>query len=66
MNPSVKFIERIVDSMAIVMDKRISDRVHTIYNVTCRKRLFAFAADKVTELHRTGDALGMLDRKSVV
>ena len=60
MNHFVKFIEGFVDSMEVVMDRKIRDHIHGIDHVTCRKRLFAFAADKVTELHMTGDAIGML------
>jgi hypothetical protein len=60
MNHSVRFIRGFVDSMEVVMDRRIRDRIHAVDLVTCRKRLFAFAADKATELHRTGDDIGML------
>jgi hypothetical protein len=60
MNHSVKFIERFVDSMAHVMERRIRDYLHAVDPVTSRKRLFAFAADKITKLHRTWDAIGML------
>ena len=45
--------------MSVVMGKRIRDHAHTIDHVTGRKRLFAFAADKVTELHMTGDFVSM-------
>jgi hypothetical protein len=60
MNHSVRFIKGFVDNMEVVMDKRIMDHIHAVDLVTGRKRLFAFAADKVTELHRNGDANGML------
>ena len=60
MNHSVRFIRGFVDSMEVVMDKRIRDHMHGVDRVTGRKRLFAIAADKVTALHRTGDAVGML------
>ena len=63
MNHSVKFIEGFVDSMAVAMDKRIRHHIQGIDYVTGRKRLFAFAADKVIELHRTGDAMDMLIMK---
>ena len=46
--------------MDVVMDRRIREHIHAIDTVTGRKRLFAFAADKVTELHMTGDAIGLL------
>jgi hypothetical protein len=60
MNHSAKFIEGFVDNMAVVMDKRIRDHIHGIDHATCRKRLFAFAADKFIELQKTVDAIGML------
>ena len=46
--------------MQVVMDKRISDHVRSIDPVTRRKRVFAFMADKVTELHRAGDAVALV------
>jgi hypothetical protein len=60
MNHSVKFIQGFVDSMDDVMDMRIREHLHAVDDVAGRKRLFAFAADKVTKLHRTGDAIGLL------
>ena len=48
MNHSVKFIEGFVDSMEVVMDRRIRDHIRAIDEVIVRKRLFAFAADEVT------------------
>jgi len=60
MNHSVKFIEGFVNIMEVVMDGRIRDHIRAIDEVTCRKRLFAFAADRALELHRTGDVVGML------
>jgi hypothetical protein len=60
MNHSAKFIEGYVDSMAVVMDMKIKDHIHGIDHVKGRKRLSAFAADKVTKLHMIGDAIGML------
>ncbi len=60
LNHSVKFIDGFVDSMAVVMDERIREHVQEIDRVTGRKRVFEFAADKVTELHTTGDVVGML------
>ena len=60
MNHSVRFIKGFVDNMAAVMDRRIRDHMHVVDVVTCRKRLFAFVADKVTELHRTGDDVDMV------
>jgi hypothetical protein len=60
MNHFVRFIKGFVDIMKFGMDKRIRDYIHDVDIVKGRKRLFAFAADKVTELHMTGDAIGML------
>ena len=60
MNDSVKFIQGFVESVEVVMDMRIREHVHAVDDVKGRKRLFAFAADKVIELHMTGDAIGML------
>ncbi len=57
MNHSREFIRGFVDSMADVMDMRVSEHLRAIDPVTGRKRIFAFMADKVTELHRTGDAV---------
>ncbi len=34
--------------------------MHAIDHFTVRKHLFAFAANKVTACHMTGDAIGML------
>ncbi len=42
------------------MERKIREHLHAVYNFTGRKRLFAFAADKVNELHNTGNAIGML------
>jgi hypothetical protein len=55
----VKFIEGFVDNMTVAMDRKIREHLHAVDPVTCRTRLFAFAANKVTELRRTGDAIGM-------
>ena len=60
MNHSVQFIEGFVDNMEAVMDMRIREHVQAIDKVTSCKRVFAFAADKVTELHKTGDVVGLL------
>ena len=46
--------------MPVVMNQRISRHLNEVDAVTCRKRLFAFTADKVTELHRTGDAFAVM------
>ena len=34
--------------------------LHEVNSVTCRKRVFAFMADKVTDLQRTGDAVAVM------
>ena len=46
--------------MEAVMDDIIIKYLHAIDPVTSRKRLLAFMADKVTELHRTGDAVALM------
>jgi hypothetical protein len=57
MNHSKEFIRGFMESMATVMDRRMKDHVRVIDPITGRKRVFAFMADKVTELHWTGDAV---------
>ena len=51
LNHSREFIRAFVGSMATVMDLRIQRHLHAVDDVTGRKRIFAFMADKVTELH---------------
>ncbi len=60
MNHSAKFNEGFVDSMADVMERKTRDHIHGIDHITGRKRLFAFAADKVTELNKTCDVVGIM------
>ena len=60
-----QFIRAFVGSMAIVMDKRIERHLHAVDAITGRKRIFAFMADKVTELHITRDAVVMMVMSSV-
>ena len=60
MNHSREFIRGFVESMTVVMDRRISEYVRAVDPITCRKRVFAFMADKVTELHRTGDGVALM------
>jgi hypothetical protein len=60
MNHSSRFIRGFVHSMINLMDKLISEHFDAIDPVTCRKRIFAFMADKVTELHRIGDAIALM------
>ncbi len=57
---SREFICGCVESMTIVMDRRINEYVRAIDPITGRKRVFALMADKVTELHRTRDAFALL------
>ncbi len=47
-------------SMIVVMDRRIEKHLHVVDAITGRKRIFAFMADKVTELNRTGDAVALM------
>jgi len=49
-----------MESMTTMMDRRISEYVRAIDPITGRKRIFAFMANKVTELHRTGDTIALL------
>jgi hypothetical protein len=49
-----------VDNMITLMDKRIRDHISDIDPIIGRKRVFAFMADKVTELHRRGDAVAVM------
>jgi len=58
-NHSREFIRGFVESMTTVMDRRINEYVRAIDPITGRKRVFAFMADKVTELHRTSDAVAL-------
>jgi hypothetical protein len=58
---SREFIRGFVESMTDdVMDKRVSENIRAIDPITGRKRVFAFMADKVTELHRTRDAVVLM------
>ena len=49
-----------MEIVTVVMDQRISKHLHEVDAVTIRKRVFAFLADKVTELHITGDAVAVM------
>ncbi len=40
--------------------KRIERHLYVVDAVTSRKRIFAFMVDKVTEIHRTGDAVASM------
>jgi hypothetical protein len=59
LNHSREFIRHFAESITAVMDWRISEHVRAIDPVTGWKRVFAIMADKVTELHRTGDAIAL-------
>jgi hypothetical protein len=61
LNHSREFIPAFVENMTVVvMDRRIERRLHAVDAITCRKRIVAFMADKVTELHRIGDAVALM------
>ena len=60
MNHSRECIRGFVESMNIVMDKRVMKHVRAIDSITCRKRVFAFMSDEVTELHQTRDAVALM------
>ena len=60
MNHSREFIRGFVESMTHVMDRKINEYVRAVDPVIGRKRVFAFMADKVTEQHRTGDAVAVM------
>jgi hypothetical protein len=60
LNHSREFIRAFVGSMMNAMDTWIGDHLNATDSVIGRKRIFAFMADKVTELHRTRDAIALL------
>jgi hypothetical protein len=60
MNHSREFIHGFVENMTTMMDMRISNHLCAIDPITDRKRVFAFMADKVTELHRAWDAVAVM------
>ncbi len=49
-----------MESLTVVMDRRIERHLHAIDPITGRKRIFAFMADKVTELNITRDAVALM------
>ncbi len=49
-----------MESMTVVMDRRIEKHLLAIDPITSRKRIFAFMADKFTELHRRGDTVALM------
>jgi len=60
LNHSREFIKAFVKSMTSVMDLRTQRHLHAVDAVTGRKRIFAFMADKLTELHITRDAVALM------
>ncbi len=42
--------------MTVVMGRRIERHLHAIDPNTGQNRIFAFMADKISELHKIGDA----------
>ena len=60
LNNSRQFIKAFVGSMTDVMHLRIQRHLHKVDAITGRTRIFAFMADKVTELHITGDAVALM------
>ncbi len=60
LNHSRDFIKAFAESMTNVMDRMIEMHLHEVDAVTGRKRIFTFMADKVTELHRTGNAAALM------
>jgi len=60
MHHSREFFRGFVESRTVVMDKRVREHVRAIDPIKGRMRVFAFMADKVTELHRTGDAVALM------
>jgi hypothetical protein len=55
MNHSREFILGFVESMTVVMDRRTREHVRATDPMNGRKQVIACMADKVTELHPTGD-----------
>ena len=60
LNRSREFMWAFVGSMTPVMDLRIQRHLHAVDALTRRKRIFAYMADKVTELNRTRDAVALM------
>ena len=60
LNHSREFARAYVGSMTKVMDLRIQRHMYAVDAVTRRKRIFAFMADKVMELHRTRGAVALM------
>ena len=60
LNHSRGFTRAFLGSMIDVIDLRTQRHLHSVDAVTGRKRIFAFVADKVTELHRIVDAVALM------
>ena len=60
LNHSRELITAFVESMKTVMDLKSQRHLHAVDAVTRRNRIFAFMVDKVTELHKTGDAVALM------
>ncbi len=60
LNHSRELICGFVESMTVVMGRKISEYVRAIDPLTCWKQVFAFMANKVTELHQTEDAVALM------
>ena len=59
-NHSCKFAAKMVGAMYEVTIELLIEFIHSADPDTGRPRVFAATADKVTELHRTGQAIGLL------
>jgi hypothetical protein len=62
LNHSRECVKAFVGSMTVVLDLRIQRHLHASDAVTGRKRIFSFMADKVMELHITGDAVALMSK----
>ena len=60
LNNSKESIKAFVESMTVVMDRKIERRLHAVDAVTGQKRIFLFMADTFTEPHKTGDAVALM------
>jgi hypothetical protein len=59
-NHSTEFISKLVPCMYAVTVERIKRYLHRTDPLTGKKQVFAVNADKATELHRTGQAIGAI------
>lgn len=58
-NHSKRFISQMVECMYDECMHRIKTWLHATDEITGKRRVFALTADKVTEQHRTGQAVGL-------